>query len=311
MRIILSLLNFKGGKKMLNLSKKIAIQILLILMIVLVLSGCTTTSSTKSKKVIASFYPLQFILSELTGKPENIVNITPIGAEPHDLELSPDAVEEIQDAKLVVAMGDGFQPSVEKSVKSNKNSILLLDELFPDKQTDDPHFWLDPVLMQKATTIISNKLQKVFPEDKVKIVKNENILNSKLEELNIEYSNTFAKCKTQTIITSHDAFSYMTKRYGLIQESIAGFSPENEPSPERLSELSDLANKSNAKVIFTEDLVSDKLAKALASEIGAKTETLNAIEFLNEDEKSNASDYFTLMRTNKNKIAIALDCENS
>lgn len=293
---------------MCNKKSQLSLVLCLVFMVVTVLSACSVENRNESKKIIASFYPLQYILDELIGTPGEVENVTPIGAEPHDLELSPDAVEDIHDAEFVLVMGDGFQPAVERIAKENNNSFAVLDELFDGESVDDPHFWLDPVLMQQATTIISKKLIERYPDKKTTIELNANELNAKLDTLNSQFVSAFQTCETKTIITSHEAFGYMAKRYGLEQESIAGFSPENEPTPDRLSKLVELANKTNTKVIFSEDLVSDKLAKALASEIGANTETLNAVEFLTDEDLASSNDYFSIMLAAKVKIASALGC---
>lgn len=283
------------------------ISILLIAVISLSMISCANTTN-KSNKYVASFYPLEYILQRLNGTENNIINITPIGAEPHELELSPDQVIDIEDAKFVLAMGNGFAPSVDEVAKKSKNSLLILDKLKETANSDDPHFWLDPVLMQEAVDIVYYELIKLNPNEDKKITSNYEKLTQDLSNLDTIYKSNLSECKTKTFITSHDAFGYMADRYGLTQESIAGYSPENEPNGERLSELSKLAKDKKAKVIFSEELASDKLAKALAKEVGIKTETLNAVEFLTKENKKKNQDYVFLMTENLSKIKSSLDC---
>ena len=302
MRIILSIEIDRGG-----IGMKRIISILLIATISISVIGCTNTHE-RSNKYVASFYPLEFILQRLSATEKNVINVTPVGAEAHELELSPDQVIEIEDAKFVLAMGNGFAPSVDDVAKKNRNSLLILDKIKETANSDDPHFWLDPVLMQEAVDIVYYELIKLNPNEDEKITKNYEKLSQDLANVDTIYKSGLSECKSTTFITSHDAFGYMAKRYGLTQESIAGFSPENEPSGERLNELSKLAKDKNAKVIFSEELASDKLAKALAKEVGIKTETLNAIEFLTKNNKKKNQDYVYLMTENLSKIKLALDC---
>lgn len=303
MRIILNMTLYKIKDEFM----KRLISIVLFAAISLGVVSCSRENTT-SNKYVASFYPLEYIMQRLNGSDKNIINITPIGAEPHDLELSPDKVIDVEDSKFVLAMGNGFAPSVDNVAKKNKNSILILSKLDETKNSDDPHFWLDPVLMKEAANIVYLKLIKLNPERDVEISKNYERLIEDLDNLDVLYKNNLSACESKTFITSHDAFGYLAKRYGIKQESIAGFSPENEPSGARLSQLSKLAKSENVKVIFSEDLVSDKLSKALAKEVGIKTETLNAIEFLTDKNIKNGDDYISLMAENLLKFKSALAC---
>ena len=77
--------------------------------------------------VVAGFYPLAFAAEEIRGVDVEVTNLTPAGAEPHDLELTPREVEEILGADLVLYVGEGFQPAVEEAVESG--DVPALDVL--------------------------------------------------------------------------------------------------------------------------------------------------------------------------------------
>ena len=81
-------------------------------------------------RVVAGFYPLAFAAEQIGGDRIDVTNLTPAGAEPHDLELTPREVEGILDADLVLYLGDGFQPAVEEAAaESNGEAIDVLDGL--------------------------------------------------------------------------------------------------------------------------------------------------------------------------------------
>ncbi len=86
------------------------------------------------------------------------------------------------------------------------------------------------------------------------------------------------------IVTGHEAFGYLAKRYGLRQEGVAGLSPDAEPDAKRIAQLSDLVKRLGVTTVFTEDLVSPRIADTLAREAGVKTETLNPLEGLTDRE---------------------------
>ena len=89
--------------------------------------------------MVASFYPLAWAAERVAGDAvAEIVNLTPAGAEPHDIELSPSDVETIRDAQLVVYIGGGFQPALEDAIDGRDGASLDLLE-----GDEDPHIWLD------------------------------------------------------------------------------------------------------------------------------------------------------------------------
>src|SRR5439155_15842526 len=90
--------------------------------------------------------------------------------------------------------------------------------------------------------------------------------DTELSRLDSGYRGGLTGCARKVIVTSHAAFGYLAAQYGLTQEPIAGLSPDAEPSAQRLSELSDLVRRDGVTTIFTEELVSPKVAETLARE---------------------------------------------
>src|SRR5437762_10453332 len=87
----------------------------IVLIITLVaLSGCGSGAEAKNS-VVAAFYPLAFAAQRVAPSAK-VENLTPPGAEPHDLELTPRAVARIERAHLVLYLGHGFQPAVSAAV---------------------------------------------------------------------------------------------------------------------------------------------------------------------------------------------------
>src|SRR5205807_6650656 len=122
--------------------------LIMLLPLVLVAAGCGGSAGASDhgrKRVVAAFYPLAFAAEQIGGKRVRVENLTPPGAEPHDLEVSPANVQDIRSAGLVLLLGHGFQPQLEHAAGSGKRVLHLLDVpglgRFPD---NDPHVWLDP-----------------------------------------------------------------------------------------------------------------------------------------------------------------------
>ncbi len=120
----------------------------------------------------------------------------------------------------------------------------------------------------------------------------------KFHELDKKYSNTFGSIKNKTIMVAHEAFGYLCEEYDINQEGIEGLTPDSEPDPARMSQIIKFAKKNNVKTIFFEELVSPKVAQTIAKEINAKTEVLNPLEGLSEEQINNGEDYFSVMEKN-------------
>src|SRR5690242_20878312 len=95
------------------------------------------------QSVVASFYPVAWAAQRVGGNRVAVTNLTPAGAEPHDLELTPDQIDEVLDAAVVFELGRGFQPAVEQAAEQRDGATV---QLLP-RGTKDPHVWLDPVRM--------------------------------------------------------------------------------------------------------------------------------------------------------------------
>jgi zinc transport system substrate-binding protein len=263
-------------------------------------SGAGGSSSHGRTKVVAAFYPLAFAAQQVGGKSVDVANLTPAGAEPHDLEVSPRDIAEVRSADLVLLLGHGFQPQLEDAAGSSDAVLRLLDMSGLDRFANgDPHVWLDPLRYGLIVKRIGRALHAEAPAQR---------LVGRLQRLDREYRRGLRDCSRREIVTSHEAFAYLAQRYGLRQIAITGLTPEAEPKPQDLREVVDLVRRTHATTIFFETLVSPRIAETVARETGAKTAVLNPIEGLTPDETRRGEDYFTLMRSNLLQLRTALGC---
>jgi zinc transport system substrate-binding protein len=252
---------------------------------------------------VAAFYPLAFAAERIGGAAFDVRNLTPPGAEPHDLELTPREVARIQSASVVLYLSHGFQPAVSKAVaqaQGRKVDILAGLPLHPAEEaglTADPHVWLDPILFERVAKRIGTALDRPATA-----------LLADLRSLDAEYRQGLRTCKRREIVTSHAAFGYLASRYGLEQISITGLAPEAEPTPRQLAHVIQVVQRTHATTVFFETLVSPRLADTVAREVGAHTAVLDPIEGLTATEQKRGDDYLTLMRRNLGALRKALDC---
>ena len=271
-------------------------RIVLILVSALLLAGCGPGGSGGKNSLVAAFYPLAYAAERIGGPTFHVENLTPPGAEPHDLELSPREVGRIVNASVVLYLSHGFQPAVNKAVEQARGRKVDVLAGLP-LRGDDPHVWLDPLLFARIGTKIGVALHRPssgFVAD--------------MRKLDQAYRNGLRDCKRREIVTSHAAFGYLAARYGLEQVAITGLAPESEPSPQQLAHVVEVVRQTHATTVFFETLVSPRLAETVAREVGARTAVLDPIEGLTPDEQKRGDDYLTLMRGNLVALRKALAC---
>jgi len=266
--------------------------------------SAVAVAAASRRSVVASFYPIAYAAQRVGGDRVHVTNLTPAGAEPHDLELAPDQVDGLLDADVVFELGQGFQPAVERAAEQrDRPTVTLLA-----RGTKDPHIWLDPVQMQRIVRVVQRELTSTDPKGRAVYARNAQRLLGQLGALDHRYADGLAHCQRRVIVTAHEAFGYLARRYGLRQEGVAGVSPDSEPDARRLGQLADLIKRTGATVVFTESLVDPRLAETLAREAGVKTEALNPLEGLTDVELAHGADYVTVMDENLAKLRGALGC---
>ncbi|HLG09781.1 MAG TPA: metal ABC transporter substrate-binding protein [Gaiellaceae bacterium] len=263
---------------------------------VLAVAGCggSQPSAGAEATVVAAFYPLAWAAEQIGGDGVEVVNLTQAGVEPHDLELSPRDVETIRDADLVIYAGGGFQPAVEDAVAERDGASL---DVLGDER--DPHVWLDPVRFSRVATAIGRALRREAAATE---------LAGELEQLDGTLRAGLESCSRRTLVTTHAAFGRLAARYGLIELSLAGRSPEAEPSPRELERLIANVRASDATTVFSEPLGSSRLAETVAREAGADVAVLDPVEGLSEERLAAGEDYISVMEANLVTLRKALGC---
>jgi zinc transport system substrate-binding protein len=279
------------------------------------LGGCGSdeagSTGSGAMAVATSFYPLAWATEQVGGEHVEVSTLTPPGAEPHDLELTPKQVSGLTDAALVV-YASGFQPAVDDAVESVASDTgfdvapyagLTItatgEEAHGDEQDNaamDPHFWLDPVRFEDVARAIGDELAQVDPANAADYETNAEALVGELSALDGEFAAGLADCEQSYLVTSHTAFAYLAERYGFTQVGISGVNPDVEPDAATLRRISELVEQQGVTTIYTETLASPALAETIARETGASTAVLDPVGGLTDT--SAGTDYLEVMRSN-------------
>ncbi len=296
---------------------------LLLALSLMVLSGCSNStienkvSVDEKISVYTSFYPMYDFAKKIGGDKINLTNLVPAGTEPHDWEPTPGDMANLEKANVLIYNGAGMESWMDKVLNSIKNKKLITVETAKglklldntDKDEDlkyDPHVWLNPLLAKKQMEAIKNAFVAADSSNKDYYEKNYTENAQKLDDLDQEYKDTVAKFKKKDIIVAHQAFGYIGDTYGLKQVAIEGLTADSEPTPAKMAEIVKFAKENDVKYIFFEELVSPKVAGAVAREVGAKTQVLNPLEGLEQDDIKAGKEYFSVMRDNLETLSKAL-----
>lgn len=284
----------------------------------LMMTGCSSPAPPGANlTIVTASYPLQFLAERIAGGRATVVNLTAPGAEPHDLELTAQQLTQLAQADLVVYQ-KGFQPAVDEAITAvgpratvdvTTGIALRPGPAAPGSTASpsvDPHIWLDPNLMVTMARTVSAALIRVTPADEQTFTTSTKELVDDLTTLDGAFRDGLASCRRREFVTSHEAFGYLANAYDLIQIPIAGLDPTTEPTAARIKEVQDLVRRYRVTTIFYETLVSDAVARTIATDLGLKTDVLDPLEGITD--ASRGDDYVEVMEANLTALRTANEC---
>jgi zinc transport system substrate-binding protein len=254
-------------------------------------------------QVVTSFYPLYYFASRVAGDRADVTSMVPPGIEPHDWEPSAGDVTRARSADLLVINGAGFEGWA-NDIGAKK--IVNTGEGLGD---GNPHIWLDPMLAKNQVESIRSALVQADPANADYYSKNAAEFSAELDSLDSFIRSELGDCEKSDFIAFHDAFGLFAKRYGLVQHSIHGISPEGEVLPQRIQQTVELANELGINIVYAEDLLGGRLAEVIADEIpGGRVLVLSPIEGTSKEEQAAGIGYIEKMRENVASLREGLQC---
>jgi ABC-type metal ion transport system, periplasmic component/surface adhesin len=277
--------------------------------------GATATTL----KVVVSAYPLEFLAQRILPDTATVTNLTAPGTEPHDLELTAKQLADLGSADALVYIS-GFQAAVDDALQAApprlaidaSTGLALLDPAAAEEGeavqpgAHDPHIWLSPANMVTMAQTIDTALSTAHPELAATLNANTDKLVADLKALSQSFTTGLATCQRKDFVTSHAAFAYLARDYGLTQIPIAGIDATQEPTAARIAEVQKLAKDSGVTTIFFETLVSPAVAKSIAGDLGLKSAVLDPIEGITSG--SAGTNYLEVMQSNLLALQEANGC---
>ena len=298
--------------------------IITILLTLILLSGCSNIEAESDKpNVIVTLFPQYDMVRAIAKDKVNLELLLPAGVEPHSYEPTPNTIIRINESDLFVYTSDIMETWISNLftelndqgpiVVNSSNGVELITHLEEEHSDEeyDPHFWLDPLNAKIMAENITAGLIEMDPENADFYQANANIYLSELDKLDQEFIDLFNRVKLNKIIYGgHFAFGYLSNRFNIeILSPYTGYSPDAEPSVSSLAELINVMQENQIKVIFYEELVDPKIARTISEQTGANIEVLHGAHNLSQEEMAQGLTYFDVMRSNIEKLKVALNYE--
>ena len=305
-----------------------------ILSIMLIVSICIfaiarLSQNKKTTNIISSNFVGYDFARAVTGDKSKVAMLLKPGAEMHDYEPTPEDIINIKNADLFIYVGGESDKWVEDLLKDNevpKEKTLRLMDLVEVKEEEliegmeerehhheeeieyDEHIWTSPVNAVKLVNGIKDKLSKIYPENENIYTKNADAYISRLLNINQKIRDVVASSdKKELIFGDRFPFRYFADEYGLdYYAAFPGCSEQTEASSKTIAFLINKAKSNNIKTILKIELTSEKLAKSIADEAGAKVMTLNAAHNISSEDFEKGVTYADIMERNIEVLKEAL-----
>ncbi|MES2309245.1 MAG: metal ABC transporter substrate-binding protein [Verrucomicrobiota bacterium] len=288
-----------------------------ILLLVLFAISLSSSLLADKIKIVTTFLPIYAHTKSIVGDLAEVHSLVESGGEPHDFQFKPSDMKKLSEAQVIVMNGVGIETWLEKPLSKFKDGqkviidtsagIDLLDnpeviELTAAHQSfrheengaKNPHIWLDPLNAKIQVKNILKGLIQADPPNKMAYERNAERYLLQLDQLNQDFKTEVETLKNKNLITFHDAFPYLAKRYGFHYLGCIEDFPEKSPSPRVLKEMVDLIQKNQVTTVFVEEGYSQRSLQSIARESGAKIATLDTLEV----GASEADAYLKRMRNN-------------
>lgn len=244
--------------------------------------------------VVASFSILGDLVRQVGGERVGVTTLVGADEDAHNYQARPSDARRIRTAKLVVINGMGFDNWVERLVQSTGYRGRLLvastgveplgggaphhhdhDHHHADEGEDgaiDPHAWQDVANARRYLANIADALAELDPAGAADYRANAARYGGELERLDAEIRAALAKvpAERRKIVTSHDAFAYLGRAYGIRFLAAAGVSNQSEPSAAGIAQLIRQLRREKASVVFVESISDPRLVERIRKESGAR-----------------------------------------
>jgi len=287
---------------------------------------------TGQLKVVASLFPLYDFARAIGKGHADISLLLPPGIEPHSFEPKPADIVTLTRADIFIYTNRYMEPWAENILKGmDRGKLLVVDagmgvDFLEEHRSDightmsrnhrhagghgvDPHIWLDFDNAKKMIDTIRDAFIVKDPANGEAYRKNAEQYRIRVDVLDRKYRDALAGCRKKTMVDGgHNTFGYLAKRYGLTYRAAYGFSPDAEPTARDLARISNILRDEGLMHIFSEELLSPRIAETLGRETGALILRLHGAHNISREELKAGTTFIDLMEENLEQLLTGLQC---
>jgi manganese/iron transport system substrate-binding protein len=238
-------------------------------------------SAGKPFRVVTTFTVIQDIAQNVAGDKAIVESITKPGAEIHDYQPTPLDIVRAQAADLVLWNGFNLERWFERFFDNVKNvpSVVVTEGIDPVGISEgpytgkpNPHAWMSPSNALIYVENIRKALVKYDPKNAESYNRNAATYAAQIKALDEPLRKRLAAIPEaqRSLVTSEGAFSYLTRDYNMREAYLWPINADEQGTPKQVRKVIDLVRKNRIPVVFSESTISDRAAKQVARETGAR-----------------------------------------
>jgi manganese/iron transport system substrate-binding protein len=269
-------------------------------------------ATVAKKRVITTFTIIQDMAQNVAGDAAIVESITKPGAEIHGYEPTPQDIVKTQKADLVLWNGLNLERWFEKFFGNLKNvpSAVLTEGVEPIGIDEgpytgkpNPHAWMSPSNARIYVENIRRALVKLDPENAAIYNANAQAYAGKFTAIEEMVRTELAKIPADQrwLVTSEGAFPYLARNFGMKELFLWAVNADQQGTPQQVRKVIDGVRKNKIPVLFSESTISDKPARQVAKETGARYGGVLYVDSLT-DARGPAPTYLRLMEYNAKTI---------
>jgi len=267
----------------------------------------------KPLRVITTFTVIQDIAQNVAGTAAVVESITKPGAEIHGYQPTPGDIVKAQQAELVLWNGLNLERWFERFFENIKEvpSVVVSEGVEPIGITEgpytgkpNPHAWMSPSNALIYVENIRKALAEHDPANAEVYRRNAEAYAAKIKALDQPLRKRLSAIPEEKrwLVTSEGAFSYLARDYGLREAYLWPINADEQGTPQQVRRVIDLVRKYNIPVVFSESTISDKPARQVARETGARYGGVLYVDSLSE-ESGPVPTYLKLLEVTVDTIA--------
>ncbi len=266
------------------------------------------TAGAAKVEVVTTISTLNSFVQGVGGDLVHVQNIVPIGASPETFQPAPQDVATLSGAQLLVENGAGLEDWLDRMLSQSNNAslrrVVCTDGL--PVQNLNPHLWMDPQLAKQYVLKIRDGLIAVDPHDAAAFKANAAAYNAKLDKLtrDIQAQIDTIPPAQRFMVVFHNAWFYYNERFGITTLGFVERNPGQEPNPQQIAQLIDVARQHHVHGVFSEPEYSPKILHTIAQGAG-----IGVVENLYDDSvgtNPQVADYIGMLTYDTAAIVKAL-----